>query len=129
MRYFVTGATGFIGKRLVKALLARRGHRLERLDAREIARRFPAFSPGIYIDGYAHPIGGWVEAASAMSRLIARAAAAGVTVRDRCSAKALVERGGRTIGVWLADGRELLGDAVALCSGAWTAAPPARARA
>ena len=37
MHYFVTGATGFIGKRLVKALLARRGavvHFLDRKSTR-----------------------------------------------------------------------------------------------
>ena len=35
MQYFVTGATGFIGKRLVKTLLARRGSTVYFLLRRE----------------------------------------------------------------------------------------------
>src|SRR5262245_17812433 len=44
------------------ALLTARGHRLERLDAAAIARRFPAYREGALVDGYYNPEGGWVEA-------------------------------------------------------------------
>ena len=45
MQYFVTGATGFIGKRLVKKLLARRGavvHFLLRPESKSKAARTAA---------------------------------------------------------------------------------------
>jgi NAD(P)-dependent dehydrogenase (short-subunit alcohol dehydrogenase family) len=42
MQYFVTGATGFIGKRLVKALLARRGSTVHFLLRRESEAKVPA---------------------------------------------------------------------------------------
>ncbi|MFN4115529.1 MAG: SDR family oxidoreductase [Inhella sp.] len=41
MRYFVTGATGFIGRRLVKALLARRGSTVHFLLREESAAKLP----------------------------------------------------------------------------------------
>ncbi len=41
MEYFVTGATGFIGKRLVKTLLARRGATVHFLLRRESASKVP----------------------------------------------------------------------------------------
>eukprot|EP01031_Cornospumella_fuschlensis_P012986 gene12986-biopygen10955 len=41
MQYFVTGATGFIGKRLVKKLLARRGSTVHFLMREESAAKLP----------------------------------------------------------------------------------------
>jgi len=41
MQYFVTGATGFIGRRLVKTLLARRGSTVHFLLRRESAAKLP----------------------------------------------------------------------------------------
>ena len=41
MRYFVTGATGFIGKRLVKKLLGRRGSTVYFLMREECAAKLP----------------------------------------------------------------------------------------
>src|SRR6266540_5881243 len=67
------------------ALLTRRGHRLERLDAAAIARRFPAYRPGALVDGYYNPQGGWAEASAVVERLLAEASAAGVAVRGGCA--------------------------------------------
>ena len=41
MQYFVTGATGFIGKRLVKTLLARKGATVYFLLRKESERKVP----------------------------------------------------------------------------------------
>jgi glycine/D-amino acid oxidase-like deaminating enzyme len=62
-------------------LLTRRGHGLERLDADAIARRFPAYRHGAYVDGYFNPIGGWAESGAVVARLAGEAATAGVAFR------------------------------------------------
>jgi len=68
---------GFEGESL--ATLTRRGHRVDRLDAAAIARRFPAWAAGGYVDGYFNPVAGWVESGRALARMIDDACAAGVT--------------------------------------------------
>lgn len=83
--------------------LERRGHRLERLDARAIERRFPAWREGGYVDGYFNPAGGWAESARVVEKLAGEARGAGVVVREETAL----------------DEREA--DVVLVCVGAWTA--------
>lgn len=71
------GPGGFEGESL--RTLEERGHRLERLDAVTIARRFPAWASGGYVDGYLNPVAGWVESGRALARMIDDAREAGVT--------------------------------------------------
>lgn len=97
------------------ALLSRRGHRIERLDASAIARRFPAYRRGALVDGYYHHDGGWAEAAAVVGDLVARARAAGVDVREHVRVRRIDERGVHVDDVALA------ADAIVACTGAWTA--------
>lgn len=96
------------------AVLARRGHHVERLDAAAIAARLPAYRPGAYLDGYLHREGGWAESAAVVADLLAQATAAGVTVQGDRPVLRLVDTGAIT-----ADGL-LPADAIAVCAGAWT---------
>jgi glycine/D-amino acid oxidase-like deaminating enzyme len=96
------------------ALLSARGHRIERLDAIEIPRRFPAYRPGALVDGYVHAEGGWARASSTITHLAARARAAGVEVVERCAVTELVDDG-----VMIA-GEHVRADAVIVCAGSWT---------
>jgi sarcosine oxidase len=72
-------AGGFEGDSL--ATLTARGHRVERLDAMAIAKRFPAWSEGGYVDGYFNPAAGWAASSAVIARMIDEARAAGVAVR------------------------------------------------
>jgi glycine/D-amino acid oxidase-like deaminating enzyme len=95
-------------------LLARRGHRVERLDAAAIARRFPVCRPGAFTDGYFHREAGWAESGAVVAQLLADARAAGVAVRAGCAIDRLVDDGA------VAGPEHLAADAVAVCAGAWT---------
>ncbi|MGE5186853.1 MAG: FAD-dependent oxidoreductase [Acidobacteriota bacterium] len=94
-------------------LLTRRGHRLERMDAAAIARRFPAYKPGTYVDGYFNPIGGWARSGAVVAQLAREAQAAGVGFRTARVERVVAEGA-------LVDGGELVrADLVIACAGSW----------
>ncbi len=95
-------------------LLARRGHRVERLDAAAIATRFPAYRPGVHVDGYFHHEGGWAEAGAVVAHLLVDAIAAGVTVLGDCPIHRIVDEGA------LSGSALFPADAIVVCAGAWT---------
>jgi glycine/D-amino acid oxidase-like deaminating enzyme len=97
------------------ALLTRRGHSLERLDAAAIARRFPAYRPGAMVDGYFNPAGGWADASRTVLRVLAEARSLGADIREHCPARA-IDADGRL----LFDGGPLEADQVLVAAGAWT---------
>jgi glycine/D-amino acid oxidase-like deaminating enzyme len=96
------------------ALLSRRGHRIQRLDATAIAARFPAYRPGVLVDGYYHHDGGWAESGAVVAQLVRDATDAGVTVRGDLAIDRLVDDGA------LAGAEHLAAEAIVLCTGAWT---------
>ena len=101
-------------------LLERRGHRVERLRADERVRRFPAWSPEQYPDGYFNPRAGWVESGRVVARLAIEARAAGARLLERVGCERLLEQGGRIVGVETIDGGQLRADTVLVAAGAWT---------
>jgi glycine/D-amino acid oxidase-like deaminating enzyme len=100
-------------------LLTRRGHELERLDGAEIARRFPAWSPTHFADGYLNPAGGYAESGSVVAHLVREAADAGVRLAPETPVVSLLDEGSRVVGVRTRTG-DHLADAVVVASGAWT---------
>ena len=83
--------------------LLRRGHPLKRLDAHAIAARFPAYRPGVYVDGYFNPAGGWADASSTIRFLAERAQFMGVEIREQT----------------IDDLDALDADLIVVCAGAW----------
>jgi len=101
-------------------LLSRRGHRLERLDAAELARRFPAFRRGHFADGYFNPAGGFAESGKVVAHLARQAADAGVTLAPETPVASLLDDGSRVVGLRTAAGAAHRADCVVVASGAWT---------
>ena len=93
------GPGGFEGESL--RTLTARGHRLVRLDAASIARRFPAWAGRGYVDGYFNPVAGWVESGRALARMIDDARAAGVRfVPGRVLDESGVDASLYAVGAW-----------------------------
>lgn len=98
-------------------LLTARGYRIERLDAAEIARRFPAWRG--HTDGYFNPIGGFAESGNVVAQLAREAAAAGVVLREGAQVSGVHFVGSVAAGL-IVDGQVVKGDRVVVAAGAWT---------
>ena len=104
------------------AMLTGRGHHLERLDAAEIARRFPAYRRGELVDGYFNPAGGWVAAGAVVTRLAAMARGAGVTIHEAMQVLELRHDAVRVATVTEPNRAFAHGaDLTLVCAGAWAA--------
>ena len=101
-------------------LLSSRGHAVERLDPATRSRRFPAWSPARYPDGYLNARAGWAESGSVVARLSEEARGAGVRVMERTAFDCLLERGSTVTGIRTRSGDELRADVVLVAAGAWT---------
>lgn len=101
-------------------MLLKHGFSPERLDADEISRRFPAWQPGRYVDGYFHAQGGWVESGRVITALATKAQQMGVAL---CSGQTVREVGrerGRVSTIHTAEGQTYSAGEVIICAGTWT---------
>ena len=102
-----------------QALLSR-GHKPERLGADEIARRFPAWKRGAFVDGFFHARGGYAESGRVVAVLIREAEAQGVDVYEGRSVAAVLCEGDRATGVRTRMGETFQGEQVVVTAGSWT---------
>ncbi len=99
--------------------LLARGLRPERLSGEAIHRRYPAWAPGVHVDGYFNPRAGWAESGAVVAALIEQARDEGVELREGHGALGLIERRGRVVGARTTSG-DIAAEVVVVAAGAWT---------
>jgi glycine/D-amino acid oxidase-like deaminating enzyme len=101
-------------------LLRKRGHAPERLTGDAISRRFPAWKPGAYVDGFFHADGGYVESGRVVAALVRLAQSHGVMLYSE-TVEALIEESSQIKGVRTRSGNTFYVEHIVVASGAWTA--------
>ena len=117
--------------------LEKRGHKVERMNAPQLWKRFPAWNPELYGDGVLEIEAGYAESGRAVAMLIQRAKSIGVELREGTRLVRLDEDDNQVKGVVVEDSvrdavsapREansfpysykIPGDFVVMAVGAWT---------
>lgn len=101
-------------------LLLQRGHQPERLDSDEISRRFPAWKPGAFVDGFYHAAGGYAESGLVVAGLIELARQRGIDLYPGEAMAELVLQNGRATAVTTRNGHTYAADHIVIAAGAWT---------
>lgn len=101
-------------------LLLKRGHSPERLNADEISRRFPAWKPGSYVDGFYHSDSGFAESGRVIETLLNIAQRQGTTLLPGQTFSAFIESDNRVTGLRTREGEMFHADHVLIAAGAWT---------
>jgi len=105
-------------------LLRARNHAPERLSAEEIPRRFPAWKPGAFVDGFFHAEGGFAESGRVVELLYEKARREGIKVHLGESVTSLVSgesgRPGAAQGVRTESGTVHRAGQIVVAAGSWT---------
>jgi glycine/D-amino acid oxidase-like deaminating enzyme len=101
-------------------LLRAHGHRVERLDSKTMADRFPAWNADRYVDGYFNPAGGYAESGRVVVALAEQAARQGIDLHPGQAVRDILIERGRATGVRTGTGDTFRGDAVVVAAGVWT---------
>ena len=100
--------------------LEKHQHPFDRFDREEFHRRFPAFAPERFQDGFFDPVAGYAESGRVVATLAQYAQSLGVELREQARVVSLDENGGSVRGVVLENGERINADAVVVAAGAWT---------
>jgi glycine/D-amino acid oxidase-like deaminating enzyme len=100
-------------------LLQARDHILERLSSDDIARRFPAWKPGAFVDGYYHAGGGYAESGRVVELLVEQARQQGVSLHLGQTVSELLGETNVT-GVRTQDGSTYHAGQTIIAAGSWT---------
>jgi glycine/D-amino acid oxidase-like deaminating enzyme len=101
-------------------LLRKRGHTPERLTAETISRQFPAWKPGIFVDGFFHAQGGYVESGRVVAALVRQAQAQGVILYPDQTVETLIEEDHQVRGISTRNGSTFHAEHIVVAAGAWT---------
>lgn len=101
-------------------MLLQEGQWPEKLSADEIMRRFPAWNPSEYAEGFYHARGGYAESERVVSKLVAQAKRDNVAVYAGQTADELLLHGSRVRGVRTQEGQTFLAEHTVVAAGAWT---------
>jgi sarcosine oxidase / L-pipecolate oxidase len=101
-------------------ILQRRGHKIERMNSARFWKRFPAWNPELYRDGFLELEAGYAESGRVVATLIGRAKSLGIELREGVRFLRLDEGDDRVSGIVLDDGQRIAADSVVVAVGAWT---------
>ncbi len=101
-------------------VLERRGHRIERINSKQLFERFPAWNAERYPDGFLDLEAGYAESGRVVATLIQQAKSLGVELHQTAKFQDLDETGGRVKGILLENDEKFAADTVVMAVGAWT---------
>jgi len=96
------------------------GHRFDRFDSTKFHRRFPAFAPERFHDGFFDPEAGYAESGRVVATLVEYAKSLGIELRENAKVTALNPSGNSVNGVVFENGERITADAIVIATGAWT---------
>ncbi len=100
--------------------LLKKGYQPQRFDAKELAKRFPAFETGYYTDGFYHALGGFAESGRVVHALANYAQQLGVELYLGQTAEKLIQQKGRVVAVETREGNTFSAGHVVVCTGNFT---------
>ena len=101
-------------------MLRKRNHQPIRLSSDDIARRFPIWKAGAFVDGFFHANGGYADSERTLSWLTQLAEVEGVALYVGQTADLLIMANGRVTGIHTQEEQTFNADHVIIAAGAWT---------